>query len=97
MDRGEFDIVVVGGGIVGVTAAFHLGRRGLKVAVVERGKLAGGTTGASFAWINATSKVADEAYHRLNAEGARAYRELAVEFGEARLGMHPGGISLAFS
>jgi len=69
-----------------------LGRRGLKVALVERGRIGGGTTGRSFGWINATSKVADEAYHRLNAMGASLYRELAVEFGEARLGLHPTGM-----
>ena len=70
----------------------HLGRRGLNVALVERERIGGGTTGSSFAWINATSKVADEAYHRLNAMGAALFRELVVEFGEARLGLHPSGM-----
>ena len=92
MDQNRFDVVVVGGGIVGSTAAFCLARRGLRVALVERDRIGGGTTGSSFAWINATSKVADEAYHRLNAMGAALYRELAVEFGEARLGLHPSGM-----
>ncbi len=90
--QNSFDIVVVGGGIVGSTAAFFLARRGLTVALVERGRIGGGTTSNSFAWINATSKVADEPYHRLNAAGAALYRELAVEFGEARLGLYPGGM-----
>lgn len=92
IDQSRFDVVVVGGGLVGCAAAFCLGRRGLTVALVERGRIGGGTTGSSFAWINATSKVADEAYHRLNAMGAALYRELAVEFGEARLGLHPSGM-----
>jgi glycine/D-amino acid oxidase-like deaminating enzyme len=92
MDQNRFDVVVVGGGIVGSTAAFCLARRGQTVALVERDRIGGGTTGSSFAWINATSKVADEAYHRLNAMGAALYRELAVEFGEARLGLHPSGM-----
>ncbi len=88
----HFDVIVVGGGIVGCAAAFCLARRGQTVAVVERGRIGGGTTSASFAWINATSKVADEAYHRLNALGAARYRELAVEFGEERLGLYPTGM-----
>lgn len=92
MDQTGFDVVVVGGGIVGGSAAFSLASRGLRVALVERDRLGGGTSGSTFAWINATSKVADQAYHRLNALGAALYRELAVEFGEARLGLHPSGM-----
>lgn len=92
MDRNGFDVVVVGGGVVGTTAAFYLARRGLTVALVERDRIGSGTSGSSFSWINATSKVADEAYHRLNARGATLYRELAIEFGEARLGLHPSGM-----
>lgn len=87
-----FDVVVIGGGIVGCMSAFWLTRRGLKVALVERGRIGGGTTSNSFAWINGTSKTADEAYHRLNALGAETYRELAAEFGEQALGMNPSGM-----
>ena len=35
------DVVVLGGGIVGVSAALHLQERGRKVAVVERESEAG--------------------------------------------------------
>jgi len=92
MDDNSFDVVVVGGGIIGSAAAFCLGRRGLTVALVERNQIGSGTTDRSFAWINATSKVADEAYHRLNAMGAALYRELAVEFSDACLGLYPSGM-----
>ena len=86
-----YDIAVIGGGIVGTTAAYFLARAGMKVALVERGWLAGGTSSKSFAWINGTSKTADENYHRLNARGLAAYGELAVEFGEQALGLNPAG------
>ena len=33
------DTVVIGGGIVGVFAAYYLARRGLSVAVVEKGRV----------------------------------------------------------
>ncbi|MBT6430546.1 MAG: FAD-binding oxidoreductase, partial [Rhodospirillaceae bacterium] len=91
MSELTFDAVVVGGGIVGCSAAFFLAREGWKVAVVERDSLACGTSSKSFAWINGTSKTADENYHRLNARGLAAYCELAVEFGEEALGLNPSG------
>ena len=87
-----YDAVVIGGGIVGCSSAFFLAREGLKVALVERDTIGCGTTSNSFAWINATSKVADEPYHRLNALGQATYRELAVEFGEENLGLNPSGM-----
>ncbi|WP_068924131.1 NAD(P)/FAD-dependent oxidoreductase [Planobispora rosea] len=40
------DIVVVGAGIVGAACAYHAARAGLDVEVVDRGPVAGGTTGA---------------------------------------------------
>jgi glycine/D-amino acid oxidase-like deaminating enzyme len=91
-DARTYDVVVIGGGIVGCSSAFWLARRGMKVALLERGRIAEGTTGNSFAWINATSKTADEPYHRLNALGASVYRELAEEFGEEALGLDPSGM-----
>src|SRR4051812_29157188 len=38
------DVVVIGGGIVGTSAAFHLAEAGVSVVLVERGQLAGGST-----------------------------------------------------
>ncbi|MFM8483852.1 MAG: glycerol-3-phosphate dehydrogenase/oxidase, partial [Actinomycetota bacterium] len=43
----EFDLVVVGGGITGVGVALDAASRGLKVALVERGDLACGTSSKS--------------------------------------------------
>jgi sarcosine oxidase, subunit beta len=48
-DRAVADVLVVGGGIHGVSAAWHLADRGVDVLVVERGELAGGPTGRSSA------------------------------------------------
>lgn len=33
------DAVVIGGGIIGVFSAYYLARRGLKVALVEKGRI----------------------------------------------------------
>ena len=94
----SFDTIVVGAGIVGAGTAFALARAGSRVALLDAtptGSSPGGTGGtsrASFAWINATAKTGREDYHRLNARGAEHYRALAREFGEERLGLHPTGM-----
>jgi glycerol-3-phosphate dehydrogenase len=44
---GPFDLLVVGGGIVGCAVAWLGARAGLRVALVERGDLAGATSSAS--------------------------------------------------
>jgi len=43
---GSVDAVVVGAGVVGAACAYFAARAGLRVAVVDRGPLAGGTTSA---------------------------------------------------
>jgi D-hydroxyproline dehydrogenase subunit beta len=40
------DVVVIGAGVVGAACAYYLAQAGLAVAVVDRGPVAGGTTGA---------------------------------------------------
>ncbi|MFJ3219309.1 NAD(P)/FAD-dependent oxidoreductase [Kitasatospora sp. NPDC086801] len=44
--RPPLDVVVVGAGVVGAACAYYAARAGLTVAVVDRGPVAGGTTGA---------------------------------------------------
>jgi glycerol-3-phosphate dehydrogenase len=43
----RFDLLVIGGGIVGAATAAHAARSGLAVALVEAGDFAGGTSSAS--------------------------------------------------
>ncbi|MFJ7068680.1 NAD(P)/FAD-dependent oxidoreductase [Streptomyces sp. NPDC101115] len=44
--RHSLDAVVIGAGVVGAACAYYAARSGLSVAVVDRGPVAGGTTGA---------------------------------------------------
>src|SRR5262249_48039857 len=47
------DVVVVGGGVIGTSIAFHLAEAGVEVCLVERGELAGGSTSRAAGGIRA--------------------------------------------
>jgi len=74
-------IVVVGGGIVGASIAYHLVRRGARVTLCEKARPAAGTTRNSFAWINATYSKQPRQYFDLNVAGMAGWRRLDMEFG----------------
>ena len=76
-------IVVIGGGIVGASIAYHLVRRGARVTLCEKARPAAGTTRNSFAWINATYSKQPRAYFDLNVAGMAGWRQLDMEFGGA--------------
>ena len=42
-----FDVIIVGAGIVGATCAVECAQGGMKVLVLDRGPVAGGTTAAA--------------------------------------------------
>lgn len=87
----KYDVIVVGGGIIGVCSAYFLAKSGQKVLLLERGEIGQGTTANSFAWANATSKTTDQTYHDLNAMGLAGYHALLAEFGADALGIRTGG------
>jgi glycine/D-amino acid oxidase-like deaminating enzyme len=82
-------VIVIGGGVVGASAAYRLARGGAGVTLLDRGRFCGGTSAASFAWSNANNKT-PRAYHDLNVEGMRAHAALRTEFGAAPW-WHGGG------
>lgn len=81
--------VVIGGGVIGASAAYRLAQGGAAVTLLDRGRLCGGTSAASFAWTNSNQKTPRE-YHDLNVEGMRAHAALRNEFGAAPW-WHGGG------
>ena len=44
------DVVVIGGGVAGITAAYHLAKKGHSVAVVEKGYVAGEQSSRNWGW-----------------------------------------------
>ncbi|MFE5877040.1 NAD(P)/FAD-dependent oxidoreductase [Rhodococcus sp. NPDC056506] len=88
--RNDSPILVIGAGVVGASIAYHQARVGLRVTVLERGSVAGGVTGNSFAWVG-LSKSAAETYsdpfrHGAAVEFDRLERELVEPFGLRRRG-----------
>ena len=47
------DVVVIGGGVMGASTAFHLAEAGADVLLIERGELAGGSTGRAAGGVRA--------------------------------------------
>jgi|GEM_PF-60599 sarcosine oxidase subunit beta len=52
----SYDVIVVGGGMMGTACAYYLTQEGLKVAIVERGDIAGGTVSHTDGYIGASEK-----------------------------------------
>jgi len=85
----QYDVAVVGLGIVGASAVYAAAWAGARVLALDAGTPGTGTSGASFAWLNSVRKE-PEVYHRLNAAGMTAHRELSKELG-GDAGHHEGG------
>ena len=69
------DVAVVGAGIVGLTTALRLADQGMSVALLERDRVAGGTTGHTTAKVTALHGAA---YHNLLDHGADVARTYAA-------------------
>jgi glycine/D-amino acid oxidase-like deaminating enzyme len=68
-------VAVIGGGVIGVSSAYHLARSGAKVWLVTEGVLTSGASGRSLSWINSASHW-PEHYHRFRMMGIDRYRTL---------------------
>jgi glycine/D-amino acid oxidase-like deaminating enzyme len=48
---GVADVVVIGGGIIGASTAYELARRGISVALIEKGVVGGEQSGRNWGWV----------------------------------------------
>ncbi|MFF8731596.1 NAD(P)/FAD-dependent oxidoreductase [Streptomyces sp. NPDC015171] len=88
------DVVVVGAGMVGAACALYAARTGLDVRVVDRGPVAGGTTGAGEGNLLVSDKEPGPEL-RLALLSARLWAELAPELGTAVEYEPKGGLVVA--
>jgi len=56
----QADVVVIGGGIIGVFAAYYLARRGVSVAVVEKGRIGAEQSSRNWGWCRQQNRDARE-------------------------------------
>lgn len=70
-------VVVIGGGVLGVSTAHQLARRGASVTLVSDTALASGASGRSLAWLNSAAARSAE-YHQLRVLGIDRYRTLSA-------------------
>ncbi|WP_353641812.1 FAD-binding oxidoreductase [Mesorhizobium sp. WSM2239] len=56
----EVDVVVIGGGVVGVFTAYYLARRGVSVALLEKGRVAAEQSSRNWGWCRQQNRDARE-------------------------------------
>ena len=83
------DVVVIGGGIIGVMTAWHLAERGLRVSLCEKGRIAGEQSSRNWGWVRQQGRDPDEL--PIMIEALRQWKSLAQEFGPA-LGFRQDGV-----
>jgi glycine/D-amino acid oxidase-like deaminating enzyme len=74
------DVVVIGGGIVGVSTAWFLARQGVSVVLCEKGHIAGEQSGRNWGWVRVQGRDTREIPMML--ESLRTWDSLEEEIGE---------------
>jgi 4-methylaminobutanoate oxidase (formaldehyde-forming) len=91
---GRAQVVIVGGGIIGCSIAYHLTRRGITdVLVLEQGTLTCGTTWHAAGLVSQLKST--HSLTRLATYSARLFEELEDDTGQATGYRSPGSISVA--
>ena len=84
------DVVVIGGGVIGVTTALYLARDGHRVALLEKGRIAAEQSSRNWGWIRQQGRDPDELPIMMEAIGL--WQDLAAECA-VDIGLHQGGVT----
>ncbi len=83
------DVVVIGGGVIGVMTAWFLRKKGLTVTLCEKGRIAGEQSGRNWGWVRQQGR--DPGELPIMVESLSIWKTLAAEFGEG-LGFRQTGV-----
>lgn len=83
------DVVVIGGGVIGVMTAWHLAEKGLRVTLCEKGRIAGEQSSRNWGWVRQQGR--DPGELPIMVESLRIWKSLVQEMGEG-LGFRQEGV-----
>jgi glycine/D-amino acid oxidase-like deaminating enzyme len=89
----EADAVVIGAGIQGCASAYYLAKRGLKVVVLEKSRIAGQQSGRAWGFVRAMDR--DPAETPLMIAGLKLWQGLEAELGQDIEWRQEGNLFLA--
>lgn len=85
----EADVAVIGGGVIGVMTALSLARRGQRVVLLEKGRIAGEQSSRNWGWVRQQGR--DPAELPVMIESRRLWQDLAQRLGPG-LGYRQTGV-----
>lgn len=83
------DVVVIGGGVIGVMTAWFLRERGLSVVVCEKGRIAGEQSGRNWGWVRQQGR--DPGELPIMVESLSIWKQLVAQMGDG-LGFRQTGV-----
>ena len=76
----QADVVIIGGGVIGISTAWFLAKAGVSVLVCEKGRVAGEQSSRNWGWVRQMGR--DEAELPIVTQSLNIWEELTKEIGE---------------